>query len=544
MLELDAMLSGKRILAIDDLVESRSAMKKMLMILGASNVDVAMDGDEATQFIMDHDYDLVISDYNLGKGRDGQQILEEARFTCRLKATSTFVMLTGENAMDMVMGAIEYEPDDYITKPFTIDVMRQRLTRILRVKEDLRPINVAIDAQNKEQALQCCNQLLTEKPRLKNRIERIKGRTLLALKKNEEALALYESILKEREINWALLGKATALFYLKKLDASNELLEYTVRQYPKYVQCYDLQSKIYLEQKNTQDAQSSLERAVSVSPKQVLRQMELGRIAFANKDFKVAENAFRQSMKLARHSCYRSVKNYLHFAESLQYKISPKSTRDSRDGSNDAFKAIDEAKGIYKENPDYVFEATLIESTTYTNLGKETDAKLTAEKAEKLMAKITHPTAAHQLAMANVFIATKSHAKAQDLLAQLNARTDLSRSEERELNRTRNEISEKVVREYTTEINDKAIAFFERGQLSEAIKLFDQATSYKEAGLAVLLNAIQAKITYMEQRNVDREMAKHVNSLLDRIGEMPETDERYNRWTQLKQAQQRIMRAL
>lgn len=136
MASLENMLSGMRILAIDDLVESRSAMKKMLVILGADNtVDVAMDGDEATEFIVNNDYDLVISDYNLGRGRDGQQILEEARFTHRLKATSTFVMLTGENAMDMVMGAIEYEPDDYVTKPFTIDVMRQRLTRILTVKE-------------------------------------------------------------------------------------------------------------------------------------------------------------------------------------------------------------------------------------------------------------------------------------------------------------------------------------------------------------------------------------------------------------------------
>ncbi|MFT7110752.1 MAG: CheY-like chemotaxis protein, partial [Psychrobacter glaciei] len=78
MASLENMLAGKRILAVDDLVESRSAMKKMLVILGASNVDVAMDGDEATHYILNNDYDLIISDYNLGRGRDGQQILEEA----------------------------------------------------------------------------------------------------------------------------------------------------------------------------------------------------------------------------------------------------------------------------------------------------------------------------------------------------------------------------------------------------------------------------------------------------------------------------------
>ncbi|MEY8263499.1 MAG: response regulator, partial [Bermanella sp.] len=78
MADLSTMLVNKRILAIDDLVESRSAMKKMLTILGAETVDVAMDGDEASDYILNNDYDLIISDYNLGRGRDGQQILEEA----------------------------------------------------------------------------------------------------------------------------------------------------------------------------------------------------------------------------------------------------------------------------------------------------------------------------------------------------------------------------------------------------------------------------------------------------------------------------------
>ncbi len=544
MSDLASMLSGKRVLAIDDMVESRSAMKKMLVILGATTVDVAMDGDEATRFIEENDYDLIISDYNLGRGRDGQQILEEARFTRRIRATCTFVMLTGENAMDMVMGAIEYEPDDYVTKPFTINVMRDRLTRILTVKEQLKPINDAIDLQARRQVLQLCDQYIKNKPRLKIRVERIKGRTLIGLKEYENAYKLYDSILKEREINWALLGKATCLFHLNKLAAAEKILLYTIKEHPKYVQCYDLLSKIHLKNKKLKDAQNALLSATQVSPKQVLRQMELGRIAYANKDFEVAEGAFRQSVKLARHSCYRSVKNYLFFAKSLQHKISPKNTRESRAGSGDALKTLDEAKTLYKENNDYVFEATVIESTTYTNQGKEADAKAAADKAEILLHSINDPSSAMLLAMANTFIATKQHAKAQDLLAKVNSRKDLSRAEKRELERTKEEISELVVREYTTEINDKAIAFFERGQLSQAIELFDQATNYKEAGMAVLLNAIQVKVTYMDQRGATREMVSNVSELLARLGDIPSSDDRHGRWLTLKKSQERLSRSV
>jgi len=544
MAKIEAMLAGKRILAIDDLVESRSAMKKMLIILGATDVDIAMDGDEATEFILNKDYDIVISDYNLGRGRDGQQILEEARFIRRLKATSTFVMLTGENAMDMVMGAIEYEPDDYVTKPFTIDIMRQRMTRILTTKEQLRPINEAIDRQAHGEVMQLCDEYIKHKPRLKIRVQRIKGRTLMTLKRNEEALALYEEILSEREINWALLGKATCLYHLGKFNESKKLLQYTIKEHPKYVQCYDLLAKIYLKGKDFKSAQNTLLRGTHVSPKQVLRQMELGRIAFANQDLEVAETAFRQSVRLARHSCYRNAKNYLFFAKSLQHKISTTNNRDSRSGSGDALKALDEVKTLYSDTPEYLLEANLIESTTYTNLGKEADAKVAAEKAEKLLSEISNPKSAQQLAMANVFLATNQHAKAQDLLGVISKRKDLSATEAKELERTKNEISEMVVRQYTTDINDKAIAFFERGQLSQAIELLDQATSYKEAGLAVLLNAIQVKITYMDQREASRKMLDEVNDLLQRVGDIPSTDERFQRWELLKKSQERLLRSL
>jgi tetratricopeptide (TPR) repeat protein len=373
---------------------------------------------------------------------------------------------------------------------------------------------------------------------------RIKGRTLINMKAFEDALNLYDAILHEREINWALLGKATCLFHLEKYDAAKRVVNHTITEHPKYVQCYDLLSKIHIKEKDLVSAQDALVRATNVSPKQVLRQMELGRIAYANQDFDVAEGAFKQSVKLARHSCYRTVKNYLLFAKSLQSKITPKNSRESRNSSGEALKALDEAKTLYKENPDYLFDATIIESMTYTNQGREADAKAVADKAESMLSSISKPTSAQQLAMASAYIDTKQHAKAQDLLGVISSRKDLSRSEQRDLDRTRNEISEQVVRAYTTEINDKAIEFFERGQLSQAIELFDKATAYKEAGLAVLLNAIQAKITYMDQRQPTREMVTEVGEHLARVGKMPENDERFSRWTMLQKSYERMKRSI
>lgn len=137
MINLEHALAGKRILIVDDLVEARSSLKKMANILGGEKIDTATDGIEAMNLIHRHDYDIVLSDYNLGRAKDGQQVLEEARFTNRLPATSLFIVITGENAMDMVMGALEYDPDGYITKPYTLNMLKERLIRIITVKEKI-----------------------------------------------------------------------------------------------------------------------------------------------------------------------------------------------------------------------------------------------------------------------------------------------------------------------------------------------------------------------------------------------------------------------
>ena len=106
---------------------------------------------------MEHDFDLVLSDHNLGKGKDGQQILEEARYTNRLRATA-FVMITG-NAVDRVMGTLEYDPDAYVTKPFTLSILRERLYRLSILKTILLPMNRAIDQGQIDWAIEVTDQI-------------------------------------------------------------------------------------------------------------------------------------------------------------------------------------------------------------------------------------------------------------------------------------------------------------------------------------------------------------------------------------------------
>ena len=288
MINLEKALAGRRILIVDDLVEARSSLKKMATILGGGAIDIATDGIEAMNLIHENEYDIVLSDYNLGRTKDGQQVLEEARFTERLRATSLFIVITGENAIDMVMGALEYDPDGYITKPYTLNMLKERLIRIITVKEELRQANEAIDLQKYDLAIKRCLEVLEKSPRLRLPASRMLGQLLTRQKKYEQGLKIYSQLLNERSVAWAKLGQAICIYKLGDADSALALLNRALVDHPLYVQCYDWIARILLDKDKPVEAQEALEKAIRISPKAVLRQMELGRVAYENDDMAVA----------------------------------------------------------------------------------------------------------------------------------------------------------------------------------------------------------------------------------------------------------------
>jgi len=108
-----------RVLIIERSAEARGVLRAMMSDAGVEKIDMVISGQEAIDSLQKHKYHLVLYDYNLGKGKDGQQVLEEARFNKSLGQSTIFIMITAETSIGMVMGAPEYQPDSYLTKPYT-----------------------------------------------------------------------------------------------------------------------------------------------------------------------------------------------------------------------------------------------------------------------------------------------------------------------------------------------------------------------------------------------------------------------------------------
>jgi CheY-like chemotaxis protein len=145
-------LKGKKILLVDDYGEMRS----MLSGYGADDITSAATGEEAIEMIGNRRFDIILCDYNLGDGKDGQQVLEEVKHRGYLSYPTLFIMITAESTAFMVIGALEYQPDEYLSKPVTATVLQARLQKLMEKKEGLQPIAKALESRDHTRVIELC----------------------------------------------------------------------------------------------------------------------------------------------------------------------------------------------------------------------------------------------------------------------------------------------------------------------------------------------------------------------------------------------------
>jgi response regulator RpfG family c-di-GMP phosphodiesterase len=118
--------SATRILVVDDELGIRSVLRELLELEGYQ-VDLAASGEEAVASLRTRGADLVLSDLMM-PGIDGIEVLRYAR---TLDETIGFVILTGAGTLHNSVEALRAGADDYILKPFELDVVLHAVARSL-----------------------------------------------------------------------------------------------------------------------------------------------------------------------------------------------------------------------------------------------------------------------------------------------------------------------------------------------------------------------------------------------------------------------------
>ena len=118
-----------KILLVDDFATMRKVIKNLLKQTGYYNIAEAEDGVEALRALKSEKVDFIISDWNM-PNMTGLELLKAVRADSGLKSLP-FLMVTAEGLQENVMAAVKAGVSNYIVKPFTADVLNEKIEKIL-----------------------------------------------------------------------------------------------------------------------------------------------------------------------------------------------------------------------------------------------------------------------------------------------------------------------------------------------------------------------------------------------------------------------------
>ena len=308
------------VLIIEPHAGMRASMHNMLNQCGMSKIAHAVSSGSAIRPIKARTFDLILCEYDLGDGQDGQQLLEDLRHNKLIPLTTIFFMVTAERSYQKVVSAAELAPTDYILKPFTADIVRERVWRAVERRAQFLPIYALMEQGRLREAVEAC--AIGETLDQRHALDFMRLRAELHVILGEPAVAepIYVELFELRAVAWARLGLAKSLFLQDRLDDAQDVLSALVEQNRHFLDAYDWLAKTHEAKGELVQAQGVLQQASAISPHVVRRLRRLGAIAEKTGDAETAERAFAQVVAKARFSEFRDPEDHVHLVRSLVTK--------------------------------------------------------------------------------------------------------------------------------------------------------------------------------------------------------------------------------
>ncbi len=117
-----------KILLVDDSKTMRNIQKAVLAQLGQHEINEACDGQDALSKAAAFKPDLLLVDWNM-PNMDGLTFVKAYR--AQYSKTIPIIMVTTEAEKSRVIEAIKAGVNNYVVKPFTPDVLSQRINETL-----------------------------------------------------------------------------------------------------------------------------------------------------------------------------------------------------------------------------------------------------------------------------------------------------------------------------------------------------------------------------------------------------------------------------
>lgn len=514
-------------LIVDDQPEMRGAIKRMIASQGLARIDTAPNADEAISLCNAHRYTIIICDYNLGRSQDGQQLLEVLRHKHLLPPTSLFIMITAETQREMVLGAIESQPDDYVTKPFMPKQLCQRLDRLLIKHQALLPIKRLFAEKKFSEALAVCDQVIAAQSRYTIEVERLRGRILFLLGQLHKAREHYEKIIEQRPVPWAMLGLAETLVELGAYSQAEKILHKVLEQDNRYVEAHDLLARVEKQRSNFEQAQAHTQEACQLSPKSVPRHRRLAGLAEMTGDVQVSLDAYKQAIRWSHNSIDASGSDHINYARKCAEKARLMGGKLAKDQGEQALRQLRRAQELHPNETDIGLQAALVEADVRQSF-KLRGAEESVEKARNLFQNSQPDDPESHLDYVRVLQGCGENEQAQEHLHALAAEFADNEQVMQRVERLSPEPISAGARAKVAKLTKTGIAAYQERNYSHASQIFKEALGLFPNHVGLNLNLVQVLLERHDQL-LDEQDVVLIERCFDRIRDIPEDDPQWPR---------------
>ena len=515
----------KNYLVVDDFVGVRQLLLQSLRNLGARNIDQASSGGEAIGLLSRIRYDVVLCDYNLGEGKNGQQVLEEARLKGLLLPSSVWLMVSAEKSVESVMGAAEHQPDAYLIKPITEGVLLTRLNRVWHKKQVFKSIDKAYASKDYLKAARLCEaQIKFDKV---HEIELLRMMATLMMKSGEpdKARRAYEQVMAQREYQWARTGLAKIRMANGEFDQARQILHTVIAENRYYIDAYDQLAIAYQNMGQTEEACTILERAARLSPNSVGRQKSLGLVCLKLGNVGMAEKAFRKCIAIGEYSVMKTPDAYLGLARVCGLK-------------NDTKEALQLLLQAQREfSTDQIqLRAKITEGMVYHESGDYRRARKAGDDLEELLRMNgERPDTPTCMEMATLLFAVGVKESPVDLLCYVirnnHDNTLLLDEVQKIFDKARmSEEGSALIRASRKEASDmmnQGVLLWKTGKLPEAVVWMREARAALPNNLRILFNAAQILISHMQQLGFEEQLSAEATEVLLHVDKIQPGQQRF-----------------
>jgi tetratricopeptide (TPR) repeat protein len=523
--------ADKNYLIVDDFVGIRQLLRESLRNLGARNIDQASSGGEAMSLLGRIRYDVVLCDYNLGEGKNGQQVLEEVRQRHLLNPSSVWLMVSAEKSTESVMGAAEHQPDAYLIKPITEGVLLTRLNRVWHKKQVFRPIDQAYGEKDYLRAARLCDEEIARGVQGGradvHRIELLRMKARLMEKSGQPAAAraAYDEVLAEREYQWARSGLAKIRMANGELEQARQLFQGVIAENRYYIDAYDQLALAYQQMGQLEEACSVLERATRLSPNSVPRQRHFGQVCLKLGNVGMAEKAFRKCIAIGEYSYVKTADAYLGLARVCGMKNEPK-------------EALLLLGFVQREFPgeDVRLRAKITEGMVFHESGDYRRARKAGDELEAMLAaNPQRPDTATCLEMATLLFAVGVKEAPVALLCYVvsNNHDSLLLQDEVQQIFDKARMGEEGVelirtaKKQASDLMNQGVLLWKTGKLDDAIAWMRHARAALPNNLRILFNAAQILVSAMQQHGYKIMLADEAIEVLMHVDRIQPGQQRF-----------------